>query len=196
LYGTTFFGGANEAGTIFRIAKNGTGFTMLHEFSGPDGGGPSGLLLDTSGGSDLFYGVTSTDSRGTIFTITPAGVFTLLASFGPDPDGASPVGPLVKGPDGLFYGVTGRGGPGLLGVLFSVDAGGTITTLHDFGTSTLGDFVRTPLMRSSSGLLYGMTARGAGHGVGALFSVDTAAPDQVVKVIDMPPPGPASPRIG
>jgi uncharacterized repeat protein (TIGR03803 family) len=34
IYGTTFYGGANGAGTIFRIAKDGKGFESFYSFSG------------------------------------------------------------------------------------------------------------------------------------------------------------------
>ena len=85
-------------------------FTVLHTFSGPDGGSPSGLI-QTADGS--FYGaavlggdVTSCDPDGcgNIFRIDSAGNFTVLHVFHAT-DGYHPTG-LVLGSDGNFYGAT------------------------------------------------------------------------------------------
>jgi uncharacterized repeat protein (TIGR03803 family) len=43
LYGTTWGGGPGGAGTAFRVKEDGTGFTVLHAFSGPDGASPRAL---------------------------------------------------------------------------------------------------------------------------------------------------------
>lgn len=199
LYDTTAFGGANDAGTVYRISKDGNTFTPLYDFGGSPGSAqPRGLLRETSGGADLFYGLTSgggSDERGSVFTITPAGVFTPFASFGPAPDGAHPVGALVKGPDGLFYGTTESGGPGQLGVVFSVDGGGTIAIVHDFNSDVATGLMTTAgLLRAADGRLYGTTVNGGSHNIGTIFRVDTtAAPQLVEKVTDLPSPGPAFP---
>ena len=47
---------------------------------------------------------------GTVFSITPAGVETILYKFTGSPDGASPQDGLIQGSDGNFYGTTQRGG--------------------------------------------------------------------------------------
>jgi len=64
LYGTTVYGGANGAGTVFRITPSGT-LTTLHSFDGADGAGPSfgalvqwGLLRDNPQWRDkLWHGL-------------------------------------------------------------------------------------------------------------------------------------------
>jgi uncharacterized repeat protein (TIGR03803 family) len=57
LYGTTYYGGNNFNftngqygwGTLFKLSSSGQ-FTLLHEFSGPDGANPIGaVLLDSKG---------------------------------------------------------------------------------------------------------------------------------------------------
>jgi uncharacterized repeat protein (TIGR03803 family) len=56
LYGTTQFGGGFDAGTLFKVNTDGSGFTNLHDFTGGRGGArPSGDLV--SSGNTL-YGTT------------------------------------------------------------------------------------------------------------------------------------------
>jgi uncharacterized repeat protein (TIGR03803 family) len=46
LYGTTFFGGADDNGTVFRLSPNGRGSwaeSVLHSFNGGDGNKPQGV---------------------------------------------------------------------------------------------------------------------------------------------------------
>jgi uncharacterized repeat protein (TIGR03803 family) len=76
-YGTTYAGGADGYGTIFKITPAGT-LTTLYSFSGIDNGvqtlspGPGGLVQGTNG----FYGTTTyggSSSDGTVFSF-PLGV--------------------------------------------------------------------------------------------------------------------------
>jgi uncharacterized repeat protein (TIGR03803 family) len=53
-YGTTFFGGEHNLGTIFEITPTGS-LSTLHSFDGTDGSGPWGLVQDTDGN---LYGTT------------------------------------------------------------------------------------------------------------------------------------------
>ena len=130
LYGTAQAGGAHNgfnAGTAFKISQSGT-FTLLHTFDQTDGAGPTGALIQTSGGN--FYGTTyggGANSKGTIFEMTPDGTVTTLYSFCPQshcPDGANPVAGLVQGTDGKFYGTTYYGGGGNHGTVFSLSMSG------------------------------------------------------------------------
>ena len=60
LYGTTAGGGQNPydaSGTIFRISVTGSGYAILHNFSGGDGGGPSFGKWAVRGNS--LYGTTN-----------------------------------------------------------------------------------------------------------------------------------------
>jgi uncharacterized repeat protein (TIGR03803 family) len=68
-----------------------------------------------------FYGTTlgrGAATDGTIFRITPAGVETVLRSFGSGQDGSNPLGPLIQGADGNFHGTTELGGTGRNGIVF------------------------------------------------------------------------------
>lgn len=72
--------------------------STLSEYSGPDGSGPSGLILARDGN---FYGTTSSGgqfNQGTVFRITPGGVETVLYAFASgNADGANPTGNFGSG---------------------------------------------------------------------------------------------------
>jgi len=95
LYGTTVGGGAFGCGVVFKIRTDGTGYTVLHDFSGSDGHQPRAeLLLDGAGN---LYGTTYSGGEldfGTVFTLTTAGGgFRVLHHFaGAFTDGARPWG--------------------------------------------------------------------------------------------------------
>jgi uncharacterized repeat protein (TIGR03803 family) len=62
-------GGSEGVGTTFQIGIGGTGFRVLHSFSGPDGGYPHGSLIQS--GSTL-YGMTTVGGEfadGTVFSL-------------------------------------------------------------------------------------------------------------------------------
>jgi uncharacterized repeat protein (TIGR03803 family) len=109
-YGTTYTGGANNIGTVFKISPSGT-YTLLHSFAGvpTDGSLPiAGLTVGTDGN---LYGTTGnggTANAGTLYEITPAGKETVLYSFCSVAcaDGFSPTTPMVLHTDGKFYGNT------------------------------------------------------------------------------------------
>lgn len=85
-YGTSFLGGSNNCGTVFRITTAGA-LTTLFSFNGTNGQGPLGGL--TRGNDGNFYGVTAFggdefidpiihSGKGTIFRITTNGDLTTL----------------------------------------------------------------------------------------------------------------------
>ena len=99
LYGTTYEGGANGVGTIFKLTPAGT-LTTLHSFDTTDGAFPAGSLLLAANGE--LYGTTwegGSYTNGTIFKITPAGVFTSLHSFD-STDGELSVSGLIQATNG------------------------------------------------------------------------------------------------
>src|SRR5262249_26417143 len=95
LYGMTRAGGISNAGTIFKLNADGSGFTKLFDFTnGVSGGGPnSGDTLVWS--SNMLFGVTgfggtSVPGRGAVFRINSDGTgFTNLYSFSGS-DGQNP----------------------------------------------------------------------------------------------------------
>jgi len=138
LYGTSYAGGTNSHGTIFRISTGGTLktlYTFCPQAGCPDGSNPDGgLVLGTDGN---FYGTTHQGGvgSGTVFKITPGGAFTLLYQFcslADCADGELPAGELVQGRDGRFYGTTEGGGSDGNGTVFTLTTAGGFTTIHSF----------------------------------------------------------------
>jgi uncharacterized repeat protein (TIGR03803 family) len=138
-YGTSYYGGANGVGTIFRITSTGT-LALLHTFDTTDGAYPSGPLIQGADGN--FYGTTvngGINSSGTAFKITPTGTLTTIYKFCSltnCADGDLPFGPLVQGTDGNFYGTTQSGGSKNSGVIFKLTPSGVLTTLYNFCSKT------------------------------------------------------------
>jgi len=181
-YGTTFAGGTNGAGTVYMITPAGAE-TILYSFgaSAADGITPSGPLIQASDGN--FYGTTSggggagscpyTSGCGTVFKITPAGVETILHSFGVSAaDGNMPVGSLIQASDGNFYGMTSAGGTTGAGTVYMVTPAGVETVLYTFGASAADGVTPTgSLIQARDGNLYGATSSGGAHMAGTLFKL-------------------------
>jgi uncharacterized repeat protein (TIGR03803 family) len=146
LYGTSYAGGTNSHGTIFRVTPGGklkTLYTFCPQSGCPDGSNPDGgLVLGTDGS---FYGTTHQGGvgGGTVFKITSKSVFTLLYQFcslSNCVDGELPGGELVQGLDGRFYGTTEGGGADGNGTVYTITRTGGFTTTHSFcGFSGCGD---------------------------------------------------------
>jgi uncharacterized repeat protein (TIGR03803 family) len=73
LYGTTFYGGKDNAGTVFKLNRDGSGYLVVHEFSTMEskGGGPWAGLLKLGDGA--FYGTTREGGNlglGTVFKLS------------------------------------------------------------------------------------------------------------------------------
>ncbi|MGA2373285.1 MAG: choice-of-anchor tandem repeat GloVer-containing protein [Candidatus Korobacteraceae bacterium] len=109
-YGTAFYGGTYNDGTVFKITSEGT-LTTLYSLGGGAGANPwAAALVQATDGS--FYGTAlngGTYGDGVVFKITSSGTLTTLHSFNSS-DGANPQGGLVQATDGNFYGTTFFGG--------------------------------------------------------------------------------------
>ena len=172
MYGTTYEGGANGAGTVFKLTPTGA-LTTLHSFDTTDGAFPAGsLLLATNG--DL-YGTTwegGTDGVGTIFKITPAGALTSLHSFD-STHGALCVSGLIQATNGDLYGTTYQGGANNLGTIFKITPAGVFTSLHSFAAAE-GATPYAGLIQATDGYLYGTTYQAGASNVGTVFKVTMA----------------------
>ena len=193
IYGTTVAGGANNLGVIFKISRDGTGFSVLHYFTGGnDGSSPAAAL--TPGSDGYFYGVTQGGGSlqgGTVFKIRSdgSGFQTLYAFDGYmfSYDGVAPNRALVFGTNGLLYGTTPAGGyspylDGLFagsgvyygaGTIFCLATNGNnYTQLYSFLYS-LGDpsYPQAGLVAAADGTLYGEAQGGGPAQLGEIFKL-------------------------
>jgi uncharacterized repeat protein (TIGR03803 family) len=171
LYGTTWGGGANGLGTVFRITLAGQ-FSVLHSFDSADGeflAGPP-LIQATDG---LLYGTTGTVGApgscpdcGAVFQLTLDGKFTTLHNF----DGSDGSGPssLMQSVDGDFYGTTGAGGSAGYGTIFRMKANGAVETLYNFSQQD-GRDPTGPLLQATDGNFYFTLSTDDVYYCGALF---------------------------
>lgn len=185
-YGTTYYGGVYNDGTVFRVTTNGT-LTLLFSFAGTNGAYPTaGLSMGADGNlyGTTYNGGTNVFGNGTVFRITTNGVLTTLYIFSPtfddvvgavvystNTDGANPYGGLTLGPDGNFYGTTQQGGTSGAGTVFQMTTNGTLTTLFDFN-GTSGGSPQSALTLGPDGNLYG-TAAGGSTPYGTVFRITT-----------------------
>jgi uncharacterized repeat protein (TIGR03803 family) len=196
-YGATNLGGANGDGTIFKVTPAGT-LTTLHSFDSTDGANPLAGPIEAANGD--FYGTTyigGANNSGTIYKMTASGTLTTIYSFCPltnCPDGANPYDALVQGNDGNFYGTTYTGGANLLGTIFQITSGGTLTTLHSFDESLDGFETIAGLFQATNGFLYGTNYDGGAGSDGTVFSLSMPSLSPFVEAL--PTFGAAGHKIG
>lgn len=178
MWGTTYLGGANDLGTIFKINPSTGAFTTVVEFANDGvtnwGAKPvAGMVLDASG--DLWGTAERGGSSnvGLVFKIRPStGVLTRVAEF--SDIGAHPVAGLTSDGAGSFWGTTVGGGTGGYGSVFKVNATtGVLTTVVDFtsnGTSNKGAAPYATLL-NDGGFMWGTTSAGGTSGYGTIFKV-------------------------
>jgi len=181
-YGLTGGGGTYDGyGTIFRVTPKGD-VTVLHHFNySTDGGYPRGSLVKGTDGN--FYGLTNAgglNTYGTIFKITPSGMFTVIRNFDYS-TGAKPNGTLTLGKDGHFYGITYNGGANGAGAIFKITTNGTYTVLRSLNSATDGGNSYSSLTQGKDGALYGMTYNGGTYSQGTIFKITTAGTFKVLR---------------
>lgn len=180
LYGTTYSGGAPNAGTIFRVSTDGSSFEVVYSFGGfqDDGGFPMAPLIP--GGSGYLYGTTVTGGSGgggIVFRIRSDGAgFQILHAFGGGAnDGNNPSGALAPDQAGNLYGSTAQGGATSKGTVFTLKTDGTgFQLLHSFaGGAADGSGGFFSLVLDGTGTLYGTTDQGGPDNAGTIFRIKT-----------------------
>ena len=177
LYGTTTYGGLNNAGVVFELSPpQGGGWTetVLHTFgNGMDGANPySGLIFDAAGN---LYGTTSGGGIhywGTVFELSTAGggswTEKVLHSFNDNgTDAAEPYAGLTMDRYGILYGTTPFGGIHYAGAVFDLvpqmNGGWQEQVLHSFGNGADGKFPYGGLVVDLLQNVYGTTRGGGIH---------------------------------
>ncbi len=171
LFGTTYYGGAYNLGTVFKVDSTGKE-SVLHSFnSGGDGETPAAPLV--ADGAYL-YGTTQgggTYDGGTVFKVDKSGNETVLHSFGATTDGREPQGPLVHDAAGNLYGTTYSGGAFGYGTVFKIDTTGKETILYSFGGGADGFGPNSGVIVDATGNLYGTTLEGGAFNSGTIFKI-------------------------
>jgi len=131
LYGMTGDGGPTHNGTIFKLTPAGK-LTTLFNFNGTNGSFgfndtncttelQQGPVLDTAGN---LYGATPSGGShglGTVFKLSPTGVFTTLYSFGGSAtDGSIPNGVTLDNSGNLYGTTCSGGGSNGSGIVFKI----------------------------------------------------------------------------
>jgi uncharacterized repeat protein (TIGR03803 family) len=188
LYGTTWYGGSYDHGTVFSVATNGSANGILHAFNTPtynpnannyDGLFPSAKLI-VSGGT--LYGTAENGGiygGGTVFSIVTnqPGSFSVLHYFttpvnGTNSDGAYSFAGLVLSGTNL-YGTTFGGGTHGYGTVFVVSTNGLFfKNLYNFTGTNDGSGPHGGLTLSGN-RLYGTTSAGGVYTNGTLFALNT-----------------------
>jgi uncharacterized repeat protein (TIGR03803 family) len=208
LCGTTYYGGSEDSGTVFRLLPPSDGgdwrYEILFNFKhGTDGFAPySRLSIDDNG---VVYGFTIDDdtrgpSSGTFFKLTPAAgaswLHEVIHKFTDADDGTVKVnlgsGIPILDEDGAVLTTSFSGGSSDGGTIFKFAPGDTEPTiLYNFGNSDFdGSWPDAGIVRSVSGTLYGTTISGGNNGYGTVFLLSPPlAPSTTwteTKIYDLP----------
>ena len=175
LFGTTEYGGAANAGVVYKLDSNGHE-TVLYSFTGSaDGAYPVSVIREPDGN---FYGTAyggGASNAGVVFHLDPAGNETVLYSFTGGADGGLPFGGVIRDAAGNLYGTTTDGGTANVGVVFMLDPAGHETVLYTFTGGADGAYPESGVIRGSTGNLYGTTEYGGKRAGGVVFEIRPAS---------------------
>lgn len=200
LYGTTWGGGLNNQGVVFKVSKTGKESVLYRFTGGNDGEEPAaGLVRDDAGN---LYGTTGASGLcvgcGTVFKLSSTGKETVLRRFKGPPDAAHVLtGNQVLDAKGNLYGVSYFGGltSGCFvpqqgcGTFFELSPNGkggwSEKVLYKFKGGKDGAYPNSGLLSDGKGGFYGTTEWGGnsgcgGSGCGTLFKFDSAGKETVL----------------
>jgi uncharacterized repeat protein (TIGR03803 family) len=165
IYGALQNGGGSY-GAIFRVAADGSGYAIIHKFSGNRDGGHAVLVAVDPDGT--LYGMSRNVNMTPthLFRLKPDGSdFTVFYETQGQGQKAKGVGPYVDGGDGYFYGVSNN-------TLFKIKKDGSdYSVIRTFEGPPLDtrapDYAPIP---GSGGMLYGAAA-GGGQSSGIIYKL-------------------------
>ena len=166
--------GGSGGGAIYKISPAGVESVFFNFPQGWTNCGGAGLTLGNDGN---FYSVCEggnpATGMGSIFRLTPAGVFTDLHDFTGANGDSLPVYPPIQGVDGNFYGVTGNEVQ-VCGNIYKLTPAGVYTNLHTFVFNN-SECHSSNLVQASDGNLYGTLANCTlPNSVGCVYRISTA----------------------
>src|SRR5258708_1602465 len=170
MYGIGLFCGTNNnTGAVYKISPSGVESVF---FSFPTNWGFcfSGLTLGSDGN---FYGTcfSTPTGNGSIFKLTPGGVFSDVHDFTGVNGDTEPLYPPIQATDGNYYGVTGYN-PYSCGNVYKLTAAGAYTNLHTFSGSDCGP--ASSLIQGTDGNLYGTLYNCSNGILGCVYKISTA----------------------
>jgi len=181
LYGTTTLGGTNSYGTIFKISTSGDFSVIKHLNYSTDGAHIYGHLTLASDGN--FYGITYNGGSagvGTIFKLTPDGVYSVIHTMAYATEGGNCYSSLTEGSDGQLYGTTYGGGQFSYGTVFKVTKGGLLTVIKQLNAAD-GTHPQSDIIQAKDGNYYGTCYNGGQFSTGVIFKVTKNGVYSVVK---------------
>lgn len=175
LYGVANYS-SPDVGAVYKINKDGTGYTVLKNFTASELNRPFvGLYLR----GDYLYGVCAyggPENKGGIFRVRRDGTgYEELHVFSGATDGAQPMGALWLATNGRLYGTTMLGGTNGEGTLFVIDTtGNNYAVLRNFSSTVDGGYPQAQLLQASDRLIYGTTFVSSlgGGGGGTVFRMN------------------------
>ncbi len=186
LYGTTFYGGRNGHGVVYKLDGDGSDEDLLYTFDLLKASGfgqpGQGVISDSAGNlygatfigqADVGYGF------GVVYKVDPAGHATVLHNFTGGADGGDP-NSVIRDSAGNLYGTASGGGASSAGVVFKIDPSGNETVLYSFTGGADGGFPLSGVIRDSAGNLYGTTNGGGASSAGVVFKLDTSGHETVL----------------
>jgi uncharacterized repeat protein (TIGR03803 family) len=145
---------------------------ILYNFEDPDGAGDEGGANLFSDGN--YYGVlpyAGPYNAGSLFRITPSGVFTSLHAFTGGSDGAQPWSAPVEGSDGNLYGTSTGGGGLTTPTVYQYTAQGVFSVIYSFPTTS---HAAAPVLEGSDGFLYITDQYGGAYNCGQILKMTKA----------------------
>jgi hypothetical protein len=133
IYGSCYFGGTTGAGTVWRIAADGT-YTLLHTMTGTPAAAPASnpKSLAVLADGTLYF-----SAQRHIFRRTTAGVLSEVLLMNPATQGDEVLG-MVASSDGNLYGIANTSS-GNVYRLFRLSPAGVFTSLQTLPTVASGD---------------------------------------------------------
>jgi uncharacterized repeat protein (TIGR03803 family) len=152
LYATSYSGGANGYGTIFRVIPSTGAFEIVVNFDATTGADPSGLVVASDG---TFYGTSFGNKGAMLFHyIEATGTLQTFPAPFPTFNGLPSNGAIMaQGTNGHFYGlyhIYAKSGEGL----FEVNPDGSNLTLFPFYTTQTGAGDPLQMILASDGNFY------------------------------------------
>lgn len=176
IFGTASFGGSLGVGAIYKLTRSGSKYTesILYNFQGlDDGQNPvGGVILDTAGN---LYGTTfdgGINGGGTVYELSPSGVFTVLYSFVGGYGG--PYNKLTFDVHGNLYGITNGDGANGLGSVFKLSPSNgswIFTDLYDFVGGADGASPYGAVAVDGLGNVFGTAVVGGSDNQGVVFEI-------------------------